>query len=350
MTEWSARHPALAALAACVIGGAVCAGLGTPLPWMIGPLFAMAALKLAGLQLQPPRGARESGQLFIATALGLYFTPPVAREVLARWELLLAAAAFSIVLAYAGAWMISRLSDTDRTTALFASVPGGATEMAVLGERYGARVDRIALAQSLRILMVVVIVPFAFAALGVKGVDAYSQVDVAVAPAGLVVLLAVTATGGVLFALVRVPNAWMLGPLAASIALTASGVAWSAMPTVLTNAGQLLMGCALGARFEREFMYRSPRFVAVVAVSVLVAMTASVAFAYLLARISLVPLPTLVLATAPGGIAEMCITAKVLQLGVPLVTAAHVTRVVVLVTTTAPVFSALRRAVRRART
>jgi len=119
---------------------------------------------------------------------------------------------------------------------------------------------------------------------------------------------------------------------------------------VLTNAGQLLMGCALGARFEREFMYRSPRFVAVVAVSVLVAMTASVAFAYLLARISLVPLPTLVLATAPGGIAEMCITAKVLQLGVPLVTAAHVTRVVVLVTTTAPVFSALRRAVRRART
>jgi uncharacterized protein len=47
---------------------------------------------------------------------------------------------------------------------------------------------------------------------------------------------------------------------------------------------------------------------------------------------------TLVLATAPGGLAEMCITAKVLQLGVPLVTAAHVTRVVVLITTTGPTF------------
>ena len=35
---------------------------------------------------------------------------------------------------------------------------------------------------------------------------------------------------------------------------------------------------------------------------------------------------TLVLGMAPGGIAEMCITAKVLQLGVPLVTAFHVTR------------------------
>jgi uncharacterized membrane protein AbrB (regulator of aidB expression) len=74
-----------------------------------------------------------------------------------------------------------------------------------------------------------------------------------------------------------------------------------------------------------------------------------VAFALLLAQISLVPLPSLVLATAPGGIAEMCITAKVLQLGVPLVTAAHVTRVVVLVTTTAPLFRVMRRALRARR-
>ena len=34
----------------------------------------------------------------------------------------------------------------------------------------------------------------------------------------------------------------------------------------------------------------------------------------------------------------MCITAKVLQLGVPLVTAAHVTRVIVLVTGTGALF------------
>jgi len=43
---------------------------------------------------------------------------------------------------------------------------------------------------------------------------------------------------------------------------------------------------------------------------------------------------TTVLAMAPGGIAEMSITAKVLQLGVPVVTAFHVTRLVLLVTTT----------------
>jgi uncharacterized membrane protein AbrB (regulator of aidB expression) len=54
------------------------------------------------------------------------------------------------------------------------------------------------------------------------------------------------------------------------------------------------------------------------------------------------PTPTLVLAMAPGGIAEMCITAKVLQLGVPLVTAAQVARVLVLISTTGPGFRLLR--------
>jgi membrane AbrB-like protein len=105
---------------------------------MIGPLFTMAALELAGMSLAAPRGGRELGQVIIATALGLYFTPAVAREVSGRWELLIAAAVFATVLSYAGAWFISRFSDSDRTTAFFASVPGGATEMAVLGERFGA--------------------------------------------------------------------------------------------------------------------------------------------------------------------------------------------------------------------
>jgi hypothetical protein len=43
---------------------------------------------------------------------------------------------------------------------------------------------------------------------------------------------------------------------------------------------------------------------------------------------------TLVLGTSPGGIAEMCITAKVLQLGVPTVTALHVIRFVMVLLVT----------------
>ena len=43
-------------------------------------------------------------------------------------------------------------------------------------------------------------------------------------------------------------------------------------------------------------------------------------------------------ASVPGGIAEMCLTAKALQLGVPVVTAFHVTRMVAVVLLAGPLF------------
>jgi uncharacterized membrane protein AbrB (regulator of aidB expression) len=80
-----------------------------------------------------------------------------------------------------------------------------------------------------------------------------------------------------------------------------------------------------------------------VALSVVAAMLLSAIFGIVLAAMTGLHPATLVLATAPGGIAEMSITAKVLDLGVPVVTAFHVTRVVLLLTCTAPLFSWLRR-------
>ena len=50
------------------------------------------------------------------------------------------------------------------------------------------------------------------------------------------------------------------------------------------------------------------------------------------------PPATLILGTSPGGIAEMAITAKVLQLGVPLVTAFQVCRLVAVLVLVAPLF------------
>lgn len=78
----------------------------------------------------------------------------------------------------------------------------------------------------------------------------------------------------------------------------------------------------------------------------------SAAFAWMLAHGAGLNPATLILGIAPGGIAEMCVTAKVLQPGVPLVTAFHVTRVVVMLLSTAPLYARVRglRGARRAPT
>ena len=335
-------NPALA-LILCAAAGAACAWLRIPLPWMIGPLAAMATCNFAGLGLRAVRGGREVGQVVIGSALGLYFTPVVAREVVSYWPLLLVGGVFAVLLGVLGGWILRRLTGVDATTAFFASVPGGAAEMTLLGERYGARADRVALAQSLRILVVVIVVPFALTYSGAHGTDLYQPAPLPLQWERLLMLLAIGAGAGGLLAALGMGNAFMFGPLAAAIALTVGEVQLSSLPSELSNAAQVLLGSTLGARFERRSLRSAPRYVVGVLASVAAVILAAALFAYALAAASGLPVPTLVLAMAPGGIAEMCITAKVLQLGVPLVTAAQVARVLVLLTTTGPGFRLIHR-------
>ena len=335
----SGLNPLLAVLL-CALAGVAFAALRLPLPWMIGPLLAMAACNFAGAQLRAPSGGRALGQVLIGTALGLYFTPAVGREVIAHWPLLLIAAGVAVLLGVLGGWVLSRVSGVDSTTAFFASVPGGAAEMTLLGERFRARPDRVALAQSLRILVVVIVVPFALTYSGAHGSDSVVTAGAPLRWQGLATLLAIAAAAALLLDRLRMPNAFMFGPLAATIAITVAEVQLSSLPAILTNSAQLLIGCALGARFEHRSLESAPRYVAGVLASVLIGLALAALIAAAVARLAGLSVPTLVLAMAPGGIAEMCITAKVLQLGVPLVTAAHVARVVVLIIGTGPAYRA----------
>jgi uncharacterized protein len=61
-------------------------------------------------------------------------------------------------------------------------------------------------------------------------------------------------------------------------------------------------------------------------------------FAWVLAALTGLHPATLILGTSPGGIAEMAITAKVLQLGVPVVTAFQVCRLVAVLVLAEPVY------------
>lgn len=305
---------------------------------MLGPLFALALLRVAGLDLSAPAGSRYLGQWIIGTALGLYFTPAVLRHIAAVWYLPLIGAVVAIGIGYLGGAILARVARIDRTTALFASVPGGASEMATLGDAFGARADLVAAAQSLRMLLVVAIVPAAFTLADVHGSDATLIAVRPFDPTKLAALMAATLAGAFAARALRLPNAFVLGALAVSIPASAFELPLSSIPTPLSNAGQLLLGLALGSRFRRDFLQGAPRFLFGVLVSVVSAIAASAAIAWLLARLTGQNAATLILGMAPGGVAEMAITAKVLQLGVPLVTAFHVTRLIVLLMATAPLF------------
>jgi len=330
-------------LAVCVAGGALCAWLGTPLPWMIGPLAGMAAFQFGGARLQAPPFGREAGQLAIGLALGLYFTPEVAIEVLAHVPALLAAATGVFLVGVTASLFLERAARVDHATAFFSSAIGGAAEMANLAERNGALVDRVALAHSLRLLVVVTTVPVAITLLGQAGTDAYRPVAVPFEAAKLALLAGLAVTAGLAWRRTGLPNAFMMGPLVLAIAFTASGVTFSSIPAWMTNAAQVLLACNLGSRFQQSFLREAPRFVTAVLASVALMLLLATVLAFGLAWSAGVMPATVLLACAPGGIAEMAITAKVLRVGVAFVTAAHVTRFALVVLLTEPAYRLLAR-------
>jgi membrane AbrB-like protein len=216
---------------------------------------------------------------------------------------------------------------------------GGASEMAVQGERHGALVERVAAAHSLRIMMVVGTIPFIVRGLHAEaGLAPFVPAASAVNYPGLALLALATAAGALLLKRSQLPNAWVIGPLAVALALTAAGIHLSRLPEWSIRTGQLLIGVSLGTRFTPAFVHTAPRFLASVAACTLAALVLAAGFALALARLAGLHWATAVLATSPGGIAEMALTARVLNLGVPVVTAFHVTRMVVVVLAIGPLY------------
>lgn len=331
-----------------VAAALVCVELGTPLPWMIGPLLITSAASMLGVRTLRWNPFRNTAQWIIGTALGLYFTPQVTALVVSLWWLVLLSILWAVVLGYVyGAWLYQfnapSLSGLDRPTTYFASLIGGASEMTMLAERENARTDLVAAAHSLRILIVTVIVPFAVQLSGWHGVDISPPPLRTFDGLGLMVLAGLTGLGAGLMHILRRSNPWFIGALLVAIALTANDITLSSIPTWLTNSAQLLIGVSLGVRFTSEFIHTAPRWLASVALGTFSMMLVCVLASFAFSALTDLPLATMVLASAPGGIAEMAITAKVLQLGVAVVTALQACRVISVLFLAEPLYHWIRR-------
>ncbi len=331
-----------------VAGGLLFEWLSTPIPWLLGPLCAVACVNLVGVPATCPNGGRQGGQIILGTVIGLYFTPEIAGIVFAHLPWMILVAIVAIALGGFGAVVHMRFARLDGPTAFFGSVPGGMAEMMTLGDRYNAEPAALALSQTIRVTIVVITIPAALTYWGIAGDEVFRpvirEVDWSLVP----VLLG--GAGVVAMALNRagVTNAWMLGPCGFVALLTAFEIRWTAMPPIFLIAAQALIGASLGERFERQALARAPRVIVGAALTTVVMMAITAGLAMVIAEAADISLSAMVAAAAPGGLAEMTITAQVLGLGVPLVTAYHIVRIIMITVFTLPLFRLARRLADRA--
>ena len=326
---------------------AACVALHTPLPWMLGPLVATSVLSMAGAPTESWGPLRNGGQWAIGAALGLYFTPEVSALVGSLWWAIVLGIGWALLLGWGfGAWLYRlhapRMHGVPasmlRSTSYFAGAIGAASEMTLLSERENARTDLVAASHSLRLLIVTITIPFALQWSGLQGLDILTPTVREVSWPGLALLALLTGAGALVMDRLGRANPWFMGAMLVSMAVTMAGLHLSAVPQAVVNAAQLVIGVSLGVRFRAEFLHTAPRWLASVAAGTFGLMGICAAFAAVLAWATGLPWVTLLLGTSPGGITEMAITARVLQLGVPVVTAFQVCRLIAVLMLVGPMF------------
>jgi membrane AbrB-like protein len=311
-----------------VAGGAVAAWLGIPLGWMIGAMLGVAALAwFAEVAAWEP--VRAVSLLLLGLGLGQTFDGPVILAVASALPALLAAGVLTILAGVLLSRPFARMARVDRRTGYFCTVPGGITVMAVLAQREGVPIAPVALAQTIRMVLVVLLYPPLLALAAPPVLDSVFQVPrPPFAAAGFLAVLAAAAAAALAGRRLGLANPWMLGALLVTVGLAATVGMPSGVPAPLTDAAQVGLGMVLGQRLTRRFLLSAPRLMSASVASAGLLVLLLGAAAVPLALLAGLPVAAVVLGLAPGGMPEMAITAKALDLAVPLVLGFHLTRVI----------------------
>jgi membrane AbrB-like protein len=281
----------------------------------------------------------------LGLGLGQSFTPPGLGAVAGALPAILVGGSLSILAGLAVAPLYRRIAGSDARTAYYAAVPGGIVTMAVLAQRAGAAVPAVTLAQTLRMAVVVLIFPPLVAVFAAGGRDA--AFTAALPPlewGGLAVLLAGGAAAALAGMRAGLANAAMLAPCLLAMALSGTGVLPSSVPRWLVDAAQVAMGASLGLRLTPQSLGGGPRRQALAGLATALAISALLgALGLVLGWLWGLPPVAVMLGMAPGGMPEMAVTAKALDLAVPLVLGFHLVRTVLCNLLVGPVWRVVER-------
>jgi membrane AbrB-like protein len=272
-----------------------------------------------------PRAFYRAGQVVVAVAVGLTVSADVAGRLLPHLPVLVLGALVSILIGRVLSSGLARWGGVDRGTAHFAMIPAGISEMGELAGRKGADVGTVATFHTLRVMVVVLLMPAVMLAVFGRG-----EVPAAAVPAvpglGLGLALAAGLASAWLGSRVGMPAAWFVAPMIGVALLSGAGLVEARVPEVVLAAGQVALGLALGARFRRETVVRLPR-------ALRIGLPLMVVHAALMAAVALAAAAALglraddaILGLATGGTAEMVLTAKIIGADAAIVAAYQVTR------------------------
>jgi uncharacterized protein len=316
-------------LALSAAGGGVAVLLGMPAGWIAGGLLAVAGASLAGVNTTFPQ--RLYDPVFLL--LGIYAGTGVTHDTLHQmqtWPASFIILAFSLVAMMSGSyWWLRHRHGWEKNTALLASVPGALSQVVAAAEAIKADLKQVAIAQSLRLLILVETIPLVALFIGHPDSPALADRPVAGPTALAAFLLTGTAFSLVLQRL-QVPGGWVLGGLLGSASLILTDLVDARMPLFVSVPATISLVAIAGSRFRPGDLVLLPRIAGAALGSFAIAVSIAVLGASLVTLLFGVNIIQTLLAFAPGALDALAILALQMNIDPAYVAAHHVVRLVAL--------------------
>lgn len=291
-------------LGAAGLGGGVFALAGLPAAWISGALVATIALALAGLRMEVPDMLRLAAFVVLGASMGTALTPETFARA-ATWPVSMACLGASVLGTMVGSTVfLSRFADWSRETAFWASAPGAFGTVIAMAADTSADLRKVAFAQTLRLFLLVAALPNVLGALGMTA-GGVRPPPHASTLAEIALLLAVCIATSLAAARLRLPGGLILGALAGSAALHASGVSNAVLPPEVLVPAFVVLGASVGTRFAGTTFAAIRAYTRASLGAFVVAVAIATAFALLAAWLTGDDPGKLVTAFAPGALEAM---------------------------------------------
>ena len=328
------------------IGGLTAQAVGLPLPFIIGSLISVAiAAQASEVFARNHRRILPEGFKFndnfraifigiIGMAIGTRITMEVILSLPKAAFSFAALTAFVPITFYVNYLIFQRIGGYDRPTAIFSGSPGGLYEAIMFGEQNNADMQQLMLAQFLRIILVVTLLPIGMSIYTGHPVGSSAGMGLAPENTGLEHLpigAVVVLLGLYLGRKVHMPAPQLLGPLVLSGIVTLSNLAVLDLPNWMLSVSQVVIGTTLGTRFvgiKPAMLWRGAWLALISVGSMLLIGTA---MALVLVPLTGEHFDVLLISFAPGGVTEMALVALSLDANPAFVTLHHLYRIILTV-------------------
>ncbi|HEY7457541.1 MAG TPA: AbrB family transcriptional regulator [Xanthobacteraceae bacterium] len=314
-------------LAVAATGGALLALVGVPAAWLSGALVAVTALALTGFPAHVPNVLRRATFLVLGISMGTAVTPETIAGV-RTWPVTMAFLVLSVPATMAAVVAYLRRAGWDREAGLYASAPGALSSVLALAHEAGVDVRRVAFAQSVRVFLLIAALPGLLSLFEPSAASGLAfRVTFTGGDLGEIVLMA---SAGVAVGLVAerlaMPGGLIVGSMAASAALHATGYVSARMPQYALIPCFVVLGALIGVRFIGTDLALLRRLLFDSVGAFVVAVLVTGLFALGAATLAGEGLGKTVVAFAPGALEGMIILAFLLDLDPAFVAAHHLIR------------------------